>query len=415
MKRLITCALTVCLLAGCTADKKDDNKRDRHRDSDDETVEEVEKTEDETTTEESETSEETEVTRDLSTDESRDAGGSLDAETSISYEYEEYYIQTINEFNANYWADAEDLMYNLIQVDDDGIPELVIARNGYFVSLYSFADGEVHTLMDAWPYGAMGNVGYMYCPRENALYNSNSDYAGAQRWETFFSISEDHSDLVYSPDSLHYQYFPEGVDPWSYQDMDTSVIYYYVNDQEVSEEEYNSHRVDAIYRVIEGDYSYNQIMEFLTSDAVPATSYYSLVMSDCTWLEAAAACEAAGGHLATLNEGDAYYVVNQLLETSDHPNAVVYVGGSYDAASGEYLWTTDGSNDPISEYYWRAGEPSYTGGTEDGRTVDEPYMCFAPWVHEGYNTRSFMDVPNDTLDAAPSYSGNLGYILEIEY
>lgn len=62
------------------------------------------------------------------------------------------------------------LTCDLIYVDDDDIPELAVGYTGYWVSMYTYHDGKVSTLMDRWAYGAMGNVGYEYIPRGNRSY-----------------------------------------------------------------------------------------------------------------------------------------------------------------------------------------------------------------------------------------------------
>ena len=82
------------------------------------------------------------------------------------------------------------MKYDLIDFDGDEIPELAAGMDGYFVSLYTYRDGEVCTLMDCWGYGAMGNYGYEYCPGKNSLRNYNSDYAGAIMYTTYMAIDD---------------------------------------------------------------------------------------------------------------------------------------------------------------------------------------------------------------------------------
>lgn len=404
MKKFVAVLLCMCLLSGCAMPEKKD-KKDKDRDEDRQETSEVEEEEEET-----EAVLETGWAPDLEVPEEETVPS--ETEVEINYDYESYYIDTINEYLEENPDRRSEYGFNLIYINDDDIPELVIDLFGYYVSVYTYADGEVYCLMDRWGYGVMGNAGYEYIPRGNTVYNSNSDYAGALRWETYMYI--ENNTLVVSDDELYYQYFPEGSDPWDYGNYNPDTVYYFVNGEEVSEEVYNTYGVVGDYRFIMGDYTEEEIMEFLTTETTPKTSYYTIVMADCTWEEAAAMCEAAGGHLATLDESNAYSVIYQAIIHSDNPNAVLYIGGSYDSSSGEYLWTADGSNEVVNGSYWRPGEPTYTGGTEDGRTVDEPYMCIAPYIQDGYTTYGFMDIPNDTIDAAPTYAGNVGYILEIE-
>lgn len=86
-----------------------------------------------------------------------------------------------------------DITYNLICFDDDDIPELAAGVNGYYTSLYTYHDGNVYTLMDRWPYGAMGNAGYEYSPGRNSLRNYNTDYAGAILYTTYMTVSDQYA------------------------------------------------------------------------------------------------------------------------------------------------------------------------------------------------------------------------------
>ncbi len=96
------------------------------------------------------------------------------------------YLDIINSLEDN------DLQYNLIYFDDDDIPELIIGKN-FYISMYTYADGEVYTLIDQWIYGAMGNAGYEYVPGKNSLRNYDNDLAGAICYVTYMSVSENYS------------------------------------------------------------------------------------------------------------------------------------------------------------------------------------------------------------------------------
>ncbi len=78
--------------------------------------------------------------------------------------------------------------FDLIDCDGDDTPELAACREGYCVSLYTYRDGETYILMDLWAYGAMGNLGYEYCPGKNSFRNYNHDYAGLIMYTTYMAI-----------------------------------------------------------------------------------------------------------------------------------------------------------------------------------------------------------------------------------
>lgn len=134
---------------------------------------------------------------------------------------------------------TEEKTYDLIYFDDDDIPELVVGVDGYYTSLYTYNDGNVYTLMDRWPYGAMGNAGYEYSPRKNSMRNYNNDYAGAILYTTYMSISDHYTmDTItqiktYNFDDVNGNGIPDG-------NEEASIGYYgvsYINGAEATPEE----------------------------------------------------------------------------------------------------------------------------------------------------------------------------------
>ena len=340
----------------------------------------------------------------------------------VDYSYEEAYIEVINNFNnyAEYATDGSNRKYDLIFVDDDNIPELVVEDGICMVYLFSYADGEIHTIMDGWPYGAGGNHGYTYGPYTNLIENINSDYAGGCYWIWYGHISENH-ELVDDPVSRHSQAFPEGTDDvWSYlEKWDGESWYYYLDNNEVTKEEYEASLypdVEIPYMIM-GNYSYDEIMYYLNNETTPklrTSSDYEIIVQDCTWSEAQAICESKGGHLATPQGEVGWWGIQDLIREDDSGAFAYYVGGTYSEANGGYIWSADNSNLPVGDYFWRAGEPSLSGKTEDGRTVDENRMCVLATSNNGYKTMEMIDVPDDILDAAPSYSGKVAFICEYD-
>lgn len=136
-------------------------------------------------TTEATTEEITEVPTETPTTEATTESATEAAETA---DYKTAYLDIINSTE-----DSDTLTYDLIYLDNDDIPELVLGMNGFYVNLYTYADGNVHTLMDHWGYGAMGNAGYEYVPRMNSVRNYNSDYAGLVGFTTYCSITAEHT------------------------------------------------------------------------------------------------------------------------------------------------------------------------------------------------------------------------------
>ncbi len=113
-------------------------------------------------------------------------------ETVETADYKSAYLDIINSTE-----NSDTLSYDLIYLDEDDIPELVLGNLGCWVSMYTYADGEICTLMDQWGYGAMGNAGYEYVPKMNSVRNYNSDYAGLIVW-TAYASNTDNSELEWS-------------------------------------------------------------------------------------------------------------------------------------------------------------------------------------------------------------------------
>lgn len=156
------------------------------------------------------------------------------------------------------------LKYDLIYVDDDEIPELVSDHPGYFVSLYTYRDGAIYTLMDEWGYGAFGNPGYEYAPRKNSLRNYDADDAGAVLNITFMTINESFSLEVvaaivyYQFDDINGNGEPDEGE-WDSEDYE-GASYIYVDHElvPISDEEYAAYDLGD-YEFFVGEMSYDEL------------------------------------------------------------------------------------------------------------------------------------------------------------
>lgn len=141
--------------------------------------------------------------------------------------------------------DDEECEYNLIYFDDDDIPELVVGKNEYYISMYTFSDGEIYNLIDHWGYGAMGNSGYEYVPRKNSLRNKDSDYAGLIVYTTYMEIGKNHSlDTVAEIETFNFDDSNGNGIPDD-DEMDSAEKYTksFINGSEISEEDIEKYNV----------------------------------------------------------------------------------------------------------------------------------------------------------------------------
>ena len=391
MKRYTALLLVAVMAFGIVActDTKEKESRKVRRSSDVEETEDTEESEETKKTEETETTETTEVT---------DGPGAIDEPIDENL-YIDAYLDKLEELNAE--DDDGDRTYDLLHIDEDDIPELVM--NDYCtITVFTYHDGQLIEIIDGWSYGAMGNTGYYYAPYQNYMSNTNSDYAGMLYCTSTYSLDGNYE---WEPGNCgNIQFFETNPE----EHLDEPL--YFLNNEEVTEEEYDAAFPIKDNRLVTGKYYYDEMKVLLESEQIPEEHSFKVFTDNLTWEEAQAKCEEMGGYLATLD--NIYYT----LLLNDYPGYVFYVGGTYNENLGEYTWSTDGSNGSIPAYMWMDGEPTFTGKTEDGREVEEKYLCLVCLVVEGNVTLlRLMDVPNDVLDAAPSYEGHLGYICEFDH
>ena len=217
-------------------------------------------------------------------------------EYGITYDYEGYnYLKDASEWISNYyseelnipnvksyllgdneatvyntWNDAYnqvvritnldgDYSYNLIYIDEDDVPELVVDNYGYYLYLYTYKDGHVVPFGDEFGYGAGGVADYEYSPKKNCIRYWNTDYAGIVCYLDFLSIHdnkmvEDYTCQMDNYDDLDGNGYPSE-DEMTDEALAkaTGSTSYYANDKSLSQ--------DAIEKKIEElqEYDYETI------------------------------------------------------------------------------------------------------------------------------------------------------------
>lgn len=82
--------------------------------------------------------------------------------------------------------------YDLVYLDDDNIPELVSGPDDCWVSVYTWRDGQLHTMMDEWGYGTWGNYGYEYVEYTGIVWHREAQYAGAIDYSIYDKVDENY-------------------------------------------------------------------------------------------------------------------------------------------------------------------------------------------------------------------------------
>lgn len=179
-------------------------------------------------------------------------------------DYREEYSYKIQELSAQ----DESIQFALIDLIDNGVPELVADHPGYNASVFTCVDEGIVTLMDQWPYGAMGNAGYEYLPGKNVIHNSNMESAGAIIYESYMKVNDNYDIVNIYDEDISVRYIRDtnadgivdGED--EYSDMP---IYYY-GETEISEEEYTSYQILGEYETIKGTMSADAMIGILSGD-----------------------------------------------------------------------------------------------------------------------------------------------------
>jgi len=171
------------------------------------------------------------------------------------------------------------LKYDLIFLNDDNIPELIVTNPGYYTALYTYDAGQVIYAMkdevfpddeSGWGYGAGGNAGYEFIPKGNVVRNYDNDYAGLIRYTSIFELDKNTHQLVSKLDKELYEaHFNDKnnngkVDDDEMEEFIEEPTYYY-GDKKITAEEYASYVPNGAYDTLEGTKSYSEIISALDS------------------------------------------------------------------------------------------------------------------------------------------------------
>ncbi len=180
--------------------------------------------------------------------------------------WKEQYAYMVSKFENDHPSgnDWDKNTYKLIYLNDDNIPELIADHNGYFCEIYSIVNGNCEMVYD-FGYGAFGMHGSTFVERTGYISSPDSDLAGSRVWE-YYGYFDGKSVNNVIP-SMKIDYFDDrNNDGWADEDeVDFDNPHYFVNDVEVSEEEFNSYLpdVDGEWQEMFGELLYDEMMDKL--------------------------------------------------------------------------------------------------------------------------------------------------------
>lgn len=138
---------------------------------------------------------------------------------------------------------------SLIYLDNDDIPELVVDRYGWNVSIYTYDGKQSYTIMEEWGYGTGGF--YEYLPRKNVIAGIYAS-AGYGNIDEYWIQNDAHKLVKYLTYSLPYD---------SDGEFDYDNVQYYYGDLEITEDEYNNYYIDGNYETLEGTKSADAMIQ----------------------------------------------------------------------------------------------------------------------------------------------------------
>lgn len=184
----------------------------------------------------------------------------------LNEEVQRAYAQKVQELV----AENEDLLFDLIDLTDNDVPELVADSPGYYIRVFSWTDGEVVVLGDeCWSYGLSGNLGYDYLPGESLIHCNYTEDAGSIQYDVYLRLNSA-NELVELP--------MEPLSVWYFRDknknglMDEDELFidepiYYIGDNEVSKEVYAKQQIAGDFEPISGTKTAKKLLSQLNSES----------------------------------------------------------------------------------------------------------------------------------------------------
>jgi|GEM_PF-933220 len=153
--------------------------------------------------------------------------------------YSSAYLNIINEYEEE---DAGLYMYDLVYIDNDDVPELVVFYFdplGYYISLYTYVDGTIYPIEDVDGYQLYHKYGYEYLPKSNIIYTFDPWDGGLNKW--FYQIDENFKLRDYYEDLLILVLAD-----------DENEERYFLGDIEITEAQYEAYSIKGDYERIIG-------------------------------------------------------------------------------------------------------------------------------------------------------------------
>ncbi len=161
-----------------------------------------------------------------------------------------------------YMEEYTDLLYELTDIDSNGMPELVINAPNYWQSIYTYDGNSLFTIIERQSYGTYGNWGYDYVPGSNRLRYHINEGIGSVSYMIYMKLTPEYTleitdklKLINAIDYNENGRYDD--DEWLEEPV------YTLNNAEITAEEYNAYYYGETFNSLWGSMTGEEMVSAL--------------------------------------------------------------------------------------------------------------------------------------------------------
>ena len=165
-------------------------------------------------------------------------------------------------------SSLKNLKYDLVFIDDNNTPELVVTDSRGWIIVYTYDAGKVINALgddEVWPFGVGGNAGYSYVPKKNIVFNSSNEFAGMIRNYAFYELKGTKLVQSYTLSEIHFDDDKNNKTPDENDEYKEEPTAYYKNDKKIKKDEFEKLLVTSGADDLTGGKSQAEIVAKLSS------------------------------------------------------------------------------------------------------------------------------------------------------
>jgi hypothetical protein len=175
---------------------------------------------------------------------------------NVPNEIIDFYIEKIKEIEDAHKAELTELIdnnpeydisalknlkYDLVFIDDNNTPELVVTDSRGWIIVYTYDGGKVINALgdkEVWPFGVGGNAGYSYVPKKNLVFYSSNEFAGMIRNYAFYELNGTKLVQKYTLSEVHFDDDKNNRTPDENDEFIDEPTAYYKDDKKIKKDEF---------------------------------------------------------------------------------------------------------------------------------------------------------------------------------